>query len=107
MPSLKKIKTHVLICKHRTCAGRGGKAAAKELKRAIRDEGLREQVLVTKVNCLDQCGRGPVLVVYPEGVWYGEVGAERAREIVERHLARGRDAGGKILRDLRARGGNV
>lgn len=101
MTRLRDTRTHLLVCKHKTCAGRGGREAARELKRALKDEGLRERVLVTKVNCLDQCGRGPVVAVYPEGVWYGGVGPERAREIVERHVARGERAGGKILHDMR------
>jgi sirohydrochlorin cobaltochelatase len=99
---LKRINAHVLVCTHKTCRKQGGRAALKELKRAIKEQDLRASVLVTRVKCLDQCGRGPVMVVYPDGVWYGGVDAERARAIVSEHLAKGRTAAcAKFLRDMR------
>ena len=98
---LKKIGAHVLVCKHKTCLREGGKAAARALKRALRDEDLAGRVMVTKVKCLDQCGRGPVMVVYPDGVWYGAVDKESAREIVERHIKDGRTVERKVLTDMR------
>jgi (2Fe-2S) ferredoxin len=92
----------VLVCAHKTCRRQGAKASLKELRRAIKAHDLRGAVMVTKVKCLDQCGRGPVMAVYPEGVWYGGVDETRAREIVAEHLAAGRPArGAKILRDMR------
>ncbi len=92
----------MLACAHKTCRKQGGRAALKELKRAIKEEDLRGSVLVTKVKCLDQCGRGPVMVVYPEGVWYGGVDETGARAIVSAHFAAGcAPAGVKILRDMR------
>jgi (2Fe-2S) ferredoxin len=103
LSKLKKVKTQLLVCQHKTCKRRGGKSAAKELKRALKEHDLRERVLITKVKCLDQCGRGPVAVVHPEGVWYGGVGEQGAREIVERHLAGGQRAGGcTVLHEMRA-----
>jgi sirohydrochlorin cobaltochelatase len=98
---LKKISHHVLVCNHKTCLKQGGKAAAKSLKRAIKDCGLSDEVMVTKVKCLDQCGRGPVMVVYPEGVWYGGVDEESARGIVTEHLEKGLALEERILRDMR------
>jgi (2Fe-2S) ferredoxin len=99
---LKRINAHVLACVHKTCRRQGGKAALKELKRAIREQDLRGSVLVTKVKCLDQCGRGPVMVVYPEGVWYGGVDKAGARSIVCAHASASRaPADVKILRDMR------
>jgi (2Fe-2S) ferredoxin len=92
----------VLVCAHKTCRGQGGKGVLKELKRVIREQDLRESVLVTKVKCLDQCGRGPVLVVYPDGVWYGGVDQQSARAIVSAHFSAGhRLTTLKILRDMR------
>lgn len=43
-----------------------------------------------KAGCLDQCEHGPVVVVYPEGDWYGNVTEEDVAEIVQTHLAEGR-----------------
>ena len=59
------------------------------------------RVMVTKVKCLDQCGRGPVMVVYPDGVWYGRVDETAARRIVAEHLTEGRAVEEKVLHDMR------
>ena len=102
MSRSKKINAHLLVCAHKTCRRQGGKAVLKELKRAIKEQDLRGKTLVTKVKCLDECGRGPVVAVYPEGVWYGGVDEAGARQIVARHLAAaGATVKAKILRDLR------
>jgi (2Fe-2S) ferredoxin len=98
---LRKINAHVLVCHHKTCRKQGGKASSKALKRAIKERDLRERVMITKVKCLDQCGRGPVMVVYPGGVWYGNVDEDAAREIVTEHLEKGRAVAPIVLRDMR------
>lgn len=100
---LKEISAHVLVCKHKTCRGQGGKRSSKALKRAIKERGLGRRVMLTKVKCLDQCGRGPVMVVYPGGVWYGGVDEAQAREIVAEHLEHGRAVEKIVLHDMRGR----
>ena len=106
MSGLKKIRKHVLACEDKDCAKGGGKEALRELKGALKEAGLREQVLVTKVNCFNQCEHAPVFVVYPDGVWYGGVDERGARDIAERHL---RDGGAaarcRVLRDMRGGAG--
>ena len=103
MSKLKKIRMHVLVCVHKTCRRQGAKDSLRELKRAIREEDLRGSVLITKVKGLDQCGRGPVMAVYPDGVWYGGVSADLARAIVKEHVRAGHmPTGVKVLGDLRA-----
>jgi (2Fe-2S) ferredoxin len=98
---LRKINAHVLVCHHKTCLKQGGKASVKALKRALKERNLRERVMITKVKCLDQCGRGPVMVVYPDGVWYGDVDEAAAREIVTEHLEKGSAVSSIVLRDMR------
>ena len=108
LSGLKKIETHVLVCVHKDCEKRGGAEALKELKRALKETGRRGRVMLSKVDCFDQCDDGPVMVVYPEGVWYGRVDASCAREIAERHVGgdgAGRPAGCRVLRDMRRGGG--
>ncbi len=93
----------MLVCKHKTCLKQGAKASLKALKRALKERDLRERVMITKVDCLDQCGRGPVMVVYPDGIWYGGVDEETAREIVTEHVEEGRAVEKRVLHDMRGR----
>lgn len=64
-------------------------ALHKAFKAAVADRGLQRTVRANKAGCLDQCEHGPVVVVYPEGVWYGAVTLADVNEIVEQHLLRG------------------
>ncbi len=46
-------------------------------------------VRVNQAGCLDRCAGGPVLVVYPEAVWYTYVDKSDIDEIVQSHLQQG------------------
>jgi (2Fe-2S) ferredoxin len=47
------------------------------------------KVRINTAGCLDRCEEGPVIVVYPEGVWYTYVDQEDIDEILDQHLLRG------------------
>lgn len=70
----------------------GGKESLKSLKKVLKRRGLKDKVMLSEIDCLDQCGRGPVFVVYPDGIWYGGVDEDCARQIVERHIKEDRVA---------------
>ena len=55
------------------------------------DLGLHGQggVRVNQAGCLDRCAGGPVMVVYPEAVWYTYVDKADIDEIIERHVQKG------------------
>ncbi|MDQ3648685.1 MAG: (2Fe-2S) ferredoxin domain-containing protein [Acidobacteriota bacterium] len=106
MSGLKHTDTHVLICEHKTCLKHGGRNTARELKHCLKERELHKRVLVTKVDCLDQCERGPVLIVYPDGVWYGGVDVARVREIVDNHVQHGRVVERLVIHDMNPRRGN-
>ncbi len=61
------------------------KQRSKEL--AIAGAG---KVRINSAGCLDRCAEGPVLVVYPDDVWYSYVDQEDIDEIIDEHLVNGR-----------------
>ena len=48
------------------------------------------KVRINKAGCMDRCDEGPVLVVYPEAVWYQYVDTDDIEEIIQEHLVNGR-----------------
>lgn len=48
------------------------------------------KVRINQAGCLDRCDEGPVMVVYPEEVWYTYVDKADIDEIIDEHLAHGR-----------------
>ncbi len=57
------------------------------MKNIVRDLGLKKEMRVNKAGCMGQCGHGPMVVVYPEAIWYSNVKLSDVAEIVNRHLA--------------------
>lgn len=88
---------HVFVCHNvrpegaprPSCTPDGKSELFVQLQQLTRAAGLTS-VRINKSLCLDQCEHGPTLVVYPDAVWYGNVTAENAAEIVEEHLVNGR-----------------
>ncbi len=80
---------HVAVCTNRTCAEDGSPAVLERLRQATRDSDHAD-ARITRSSCLGRCGEGPMVAVYPDGVWYGDVDAEDADRIVSDHLDRDR-----------------
>ncbi len=66
-----------------------GLGVHQALKKAVARRGLDTAVRVNNSGCLNQCGHGPMVVVYPDAVWYAGVKADDVEEIVESHLVNG------------------
>ncbi|WP_323191679.1 CbiX/SirB N-terminal domain-containing protein [Halostella sp. PRR32] len=80
---------HVAVCTNQTCAADGSPAVLERLRQAARDSDECD-ARITRTSCLDRCGDGPMVAVYPDGVWYGGVEADDADRIVSSHLDRDR-----------------
>ena len=62
----------------------------KEKVKALNLSTDDKQIRINAAGCLGRCDEGPVLVVYPEGVWYTYVDESDIDEIIEEHLKNGR-----------------
>ncbi len=89
---------HVFFCSNQRpngescCQDHGAaelRAYAKERVKALGLAGTGK-VRINQAGCLDRCDQGPVMVVYPEAIWYTYVDREDIDEIVQEHLAGGR-----------------
>lgn len=71
-----------------SCAVRGGQKLRDYMKARAKELGI-EAVRVNSAGCLDRCERGPVIVIYPEGVWYSAQSFEDIDEILDTHVING------------------
>lgn len=88
-----KFRKHVFVCTNqkeapkRSCSHAHGLALVDAFKLELKNRGLNVEVRAQPAGCLDTCGLGPSVVVYPEGIYYGNVQVEDVAEIVDSHLA--------------------
>lgn len=73
------------------CAQCNAQAGRDFLKKRSKEMGITGQggVRINTAGCLDRCSEGPVLVVYPEQVWYTYIDNEDLEEILQSHLVGG------------------
>jgi (2Fe-2S) ferredoxin len=91
-------KHHVFFCLNKRengdvcCADKGAEAAFDHMKARVKKLGLSGEgkVRINRAGCLDRCGEGPLMVVYPAAVWYTFVDIEDLDEIIDSHLVNGK-----------------
>jgi (2Fe-2S) ferredoxin len=96
-------RLHVFACtnerpaghKRGSCKERGAEPLRNYMKARAKALGI-EGVRVNTAGCLDRCELGPVMVVYPDGIWYTYRNEADIDRILEQHLMKG-----EIVEDLR------
>lgn len=63
------------------CAKKGSGSLMQYLENEIIDRGLNG--MVTSTGCVKLCEKGPVMIVYPQGNWYGEMDEEKIDKILD------------------------
>ncbi|MDB5866035.1 MAG: putative ferredoxin 2fe-2s protein [Betaproteobacteria bacterium] len=101
MTSMTYYQRHVFFCCNkrengaRCCADNGAQEMRDYAKQRVKELKLSGpgKVRINTAGCLDRCDEGPVLVVYPEAVWYTYVDREDVDEIISEHVQNGRIVG--------------
>jgi (2Fe-2S) ferredoxin len=106
---MEPFRYHVYLCtqekpdpKAPSCSNRGSKEVLEALRAELGKTGLADEIHVTASGSLGLCGRGPNMVVYPDGVWYSEVQKTDVPEIVREHFMNDRPVERLVNKDASA-----
>ena len=83
-------RSHIMVCGGTGCTSSGSQKIIEAFNKEIAAAGIHEEVKVIKTGCFGLCALGPIVVVYPEGIFYSMVEEKDVKEIVEEHLVKGR-----------------
>lgn len=98
-----KPKQHIFVCTSSRmngqqkgyCHTKDGVQIVAKFMEEIEDRDLGSEVFVSNTGCFSICEKGPIVVVYPDNVWYGSVTLDDVERIMDEHIE-----GGKPVEDL-------
>jgi len=88
-PEITDYRYHAILCCGNKCEPEGSRELLNYLKSRLLESGM-EDVRVNRAGCLGVCEQGPIMVVYPGGVWYCNLNEENIDRIIEQHFREGR-----------------
>ena len=95
--SLKRID--LLICCGSGCVSAGALKIKERFHEVLQEKGLVHEINIIETGCMGPCDYGPVMVIYPEGIFYKKVSPEDVDEIVSEHFIKGRPVARLMLQD--------
>lgn len=87
---MERIRAHVLVCAGAACVSSGCRGIRDAIVNEVVANGLQEEVKIIETGCVGSCDLGPLVLIYPEGVFYQKLKPEDAKDIVKEHLLKGR-----------------
>lgn len=82
-------RAHVMICRSTACDASSSGDVFRAMQEEIKRRGLDGEIEVVETGCRGLCAKGPVMDIYPGGIFYCHVQAEDVTEIVEKTLVKG------------------
>ena len=88
---MNKPQHHIFICSSSRingqqtgfCISKNSAAIIACFMEEIADRDLEDSVMVTNTGCLSICNQGPIVIIYPQGTWYGKVCEDDVEEIMD------------------------
>jgi len=105
---MEPFRFHLFVCTQQkpegvtSCPASGSFAVLEALDREIQAGTLKGNAQLTTCGCMGLCDEGPVLVVYPEGVYYRRLKPSDVAEIVHSHLEHGKPVDRIVWKDAAA-----
>lgn len=90
---------HLLVCGGEGCSSSGCQDVHAALRDEMRKKNLEQEIKIVQTGCHGYCEKGPLVIVYPEGVLYNRVGTKDVSEIVGDHLLKGQPVKRLLLSD--------
>ena len=80
---------HILVCGGTGCTSSGSEKMIQAIENEIKSNKLEEEVCVIRTGCHGLCALGPIMIVYPDNVFYSMVKLEDIKEIFDEHIIKG------------------
>lgn len=79
-----------MLCAGTGCLASGSMDVKSAMEKELKKRNLEKEAVVVTTGCNGFCAMGPIMVVYPDGIFYHKVKPEHAPLIVEEHVLKGR-----------------
>jgi NADH-quinone oxidoreductase subunit F/NADP-reducing hydrogenase subunit HndC len=86
---LEEVEKRILVCGGTGCISSGCREVQHALKEELINNHLENEVKVVETGCHGFCEKGPIVIVYPERIFYCKVSAEDVKELVEKQFLKG------------------
>jgi NADH-quinone oxidoreductase subunit F len=84
------LRSNVMICEGTGCAASQARDILEALKREIHRHGLDGEIRIVQTGCRGFCAMGPIVMIYPDGIFYCQIKPEDVAHLVEETLLKGR-----------------
>jgi len=93
-------RTDILICCGSGCVSAGSLKIKAKLIDELKKHDISDEINIIETGCMGPCDYGPVMMVYPEGVFYRNVSVDDVEELVDEHLLKGRPLKRLMMQDV-------
>jgi len=97
----------ILVCASTGCLSNNSKAIIEEFNKSIASHGLVGKVEVTQTGCHGLCAQGPVVLIYPEGIFYSHVKVSDCEKIIVEHIINNQPVKALIFKNQLDENGNI